>query len=103
MRLETRATINGRRWRVRMVKARELPKDRDGDCDHPPGPHPTIRIRRNLRAQRLLEVTVHETLHAAIPSLAEETVTDAAAVVARVLFSLAWRRHPLPSRPKAKT
>ncbi len=103
MRHEARLTINGRKWRVRLVPAREMPRDALGDCDHPPGPHPTIRVRRNLTQQRLLEVLAHEVLHAAVPALSEESVTDAAAAIGRVLFSLGVRRKPLPSRHKAKT
>jgi hypothetical protein len=98
MRSETRLTINGRRWRIRLVPAREMPRDALGDCDHPPGPHPTIRVRRNLTQQRLAEVVCHELLHASLPQLSEEAVTDTAAVLGRVLFSLGWRRKSLASR-----
>jgi hypothetical protein len=98
MRSETRLTINGRRWRVRLVKASEMPRDALGDCDHPPGPHPTIRVRRTLPQQRLTEIVAHEVLHAACPALSEESVTMAAAAIGRALFSLGWRRKPLPSR-----
>lgn len=98
VRNETRQTINGRRWRIRLVPAREMPRDALGDCDHPPGPHPTIRVRRNLTQQRLAEVVCHELLHAALPQLSEEAVTDTAAVLGRALFSLGWRRKSLASR-----
>jgi hypothetical protein len=94
---EARLKINGRKWSVRLVKASELPRDRFGDCDHPPGPHPTIRVRRDLPQQRLAEIVCHEILHAALPSLSEEATTDAAAVLGRALFSLGWRRKPLVS------
>lgn len=99
---EARLTINGRKWRVRLVPAREMPRDALGDCDHPPGPHPTIRVRRNLTQQRLAEVIAHEVLHASLPSLSEEAVCDAAAAIGRALFSLGWRRKPLPSAHKAR-
>lgn len=98
MRSETRLTINGRRWRIRLVPAREMPRDALGDCDHPPGPHPTIRVRRSLSQQRMAEVVAHEVLHAACPALSEEAVTDAAAAIGRALFSLGWRRKSLASR-----
>lgn len=102
MRHEARLTINGRKWRVRLVPAREMPRDALGDCDHPPGPHCTIRVRRNLTQQRLAEVIAHEVLHAAVPALSEESVTAAAASIGRALFSLGWRRKPLPSPHKAR-
>jgi|TARA_R110002126_G_scaffold26132_4_gene88705 hypothetical protein len=98
MRNETRLKINGRAWRVKLVKSKELPKDRFGDCDHPPGRHPTVRISQALSQRRMAEITVHELLHAALPSLDESAVTDTAAVIGRALFSLGWRRSPLQSK-----
>jgi hypothetical protein len=98
MHSEARLTINGRKWRVRLVPAREMPRDALGDCDHPPGPHPTIRVRRNLSQQRLTEIVAHEVLHASVPALSEESVTTAAAAIGRALFALGWRRSPLQSR-----
>lgn len=103
MRHEARLTINGRKWRIKLVPAREMPRDALGDCDHPPGPHPTIRVRRNLTQQRLAEVICHEVLHASLPSLSEEAVTAAAAAMGRALFSLAFRRKSLRSPDKANT
>ena len=103
MRHEARVSIAGRRWRVKLVPAREMPRDALGDCDHPPGRHPTIRIRRNLPQRELLDTAIHEVLHASLPALSEEAVTEAAHDIARVLFSLGWRRKALPSPDKAKT
>ncbi len=103
MQHEARVSIAGRKWRVRLVPAREMPRDALGDCDHPPGRHPTIRIRRNLPQRDLLDTAIHEVLHASLPALSEEAVTETAHDIARVLFSLGWRRKPLASRHKAKT
>lgn len=103
MRHEARVSIAGRRWRVKLVPAREMSRDALGDCDHPPGRHPTIRIRRNLPQRDLLDTAVHEVLHASLPALSEEAVTETAHDIARVLFSLGWRRKALPSPHKAKT
>jgi len=103
VRHEARLTINGRKWRIKLVPAREMPRNALGDCDHPPGPHPTIRVRRNLTQQRLAEVICHEVLHASLPALSEEAVTETARVLGRVLFSLAFRRKSLRSPNKAKT
>jgi len=94
---ETRLTINGRKWRIRLVPAREMPRGWMGDCDHPPGPTPTIRVKRSLPSQRMAEVIAHEVLHAALPQLSEEAVTDAAAAIGRAIYSLGWRRKALPS------
>jgi len=101
MRNDARLTINGRRWRVRLVPARELPRDRLGDCDAPPGPHPTIRVRRSQSQRMLTDTLVHEVLHASLPQLSEEAVTQAATDIARALFSLGWRRQSLRS-PQVK-
>jgi len=80
-----------------------MSRDALGDCDHPPGRHPTIRIRRNLPQRELLDTCLHEALHASLPSLSEECVTETAHDLARVLFSLGWRRKAIPSPHKAKT
>jgi hypothetical protein len=89
---EARLTINSRRWRIKLVRAKDLPKDWLGDCDHPPGPHPTIRVRRNLPQQRLASVIAHEVLHAAVPSLDEATVQAASDAIGRAMFLLQFRR-----------
>ena len=89
---ERRVKINGRQWRIRLVRAKDLPKDWLGDCDHPPGPYPTIRVRRNLSQQRLASVIAHEILHAAVPSLDEETVQAAGDAIGRAMFLLQFRR-----------
>jgi len=103
VRHDARVSIAGRKWRIRLVPAREMPRDALGDCDHPPGRHPTIRIRRNLPQRDLLDTAIHEVLHASLPALSEEAVTETAHDIARVLFALSWRRKPLASRHKAKT
>jgi hypothetical protein len=92
MRNEARLTINSRRWRIKLVRSKDLPKDWLGDCDHPPGPHPTIRVRRNLPQQRLASVIAHEVLHAAVPALDEATVQAAGDAIGRALFVLGFRR-----------
>lgn len=92
MRNEARLKVNGRRWRLKLVRAKELPKDWLGDCDHPPGPHPTIRVRQNLPQQRLASVIAHEVLHAAVPSLDEATVQAASDAIGRAMFLLHFRR-----------
>ena len=96
---EARLTINGRRWRIKLVKAKELPADTLGDCDHPPGPHPTIRVRRNLSQQRLASIIAHEVLHASVPALEEETVQAAGDAIGRALWLLRFRRNGTSKPP----
>lgn len=86
-----RVKIKGRLWRIEFVNARDLPKDALGTCDHPPGRHPTIRVRRSQSARKLLEVTAHEVLHAVRPELDEAAVDEAAATIALVLHRLGAR------------
>ena len=42
----------------------------------------------------MLEVTIHELLHAVRPELSEEAVTDSASIIARVLYRLGARVEP---------
>jgi hypothetical protein len=86
-----RLRIRDRLWRVEFVNARELPKETLGTCDHPPGRHPSIKVRRSQSARKLLEVTVHEVLHAVRPELDEAAVDEAAATIALVLHRLGAR------------
>ncbi len=93
MRSEIRAKINGRLWRVVLTPARNMGKDW-GRCDHPPGRHPTIQVRRSLKGVNLLDTIIHETLHAQLPLLDETAVDTTARVVATVLHQLGYRRQP---------
>lgn len=101
MRNEIAITIGKRKWRIRFVLAKEMPRDWLGSCDHPPGRHPTIRVRRDLTDRQALEIVAHECLHAALPDLSEEAVTASASVIGRALYSLGYRRKPLVSPGKA--
>jgi len=93
VRSEIRAKINGRVWRVVLTPARNMGKDW-GRCDHPPGRHPTIQVRRSLKGVNLLDTIIHETLHAQLPLLDETAVDTTARVVATVLHQLGYRRQP---------
>ena len=93
MRSEIRAKINGRLWRVVLTPARNMGTDW-GRCDHPPGRHPTIQVRRSLKGVNLLDTIIHETLHAQLPLLDETAVDTTARVVATVLHQLGYRRQP---------
>lgn len=93
MRHEARLTINGRKWRIKLVPAREMPRDALGDCDHPPGPHPTIRVRRNLSQRQMLEILLHELLHASRPELDESAIAQSAKECAAGLYAMRYRRR----------
>lgn len=90
--------IGGRKWRLLWVKHKEISRDADADCDHPPGRHPTIRIRAALGDKAMLNRVIHESTHASRPELSEEAVTALADDIERVLWRCGYRL--LPSTPK---
>lgn len=96
---DTYVTIRGRRWRLLFTN--RIHKDRDGDCSSPDEPHRTIRIRKTLRGERLLEVLLHEIEHAAHWTEAEESVVQIAEEKARILTRLGYKvcQCKTPKRP----
>ena len=87
-------TINGKRWRFRWhAFGREKS---DGDCDNPNTAGKEIRVRNSLRRperqRRLLEVSVHEALHALNWHISEESVGQGAEDIANLLWKLGFRR-----------
>lgn len=83
--------LGKQQWRLKFVRVADLPKDVLGICDHPPGRHPAIRVRARQCKRMLLDTTLHECLHASLPQLDEETVTQVASDLARVLIRLNCR------------
>jgi len=82
-------TINGNRFDFRYVAGRHFAENQDGTCESPiEAATPKIRIRRDLQPERKLEVTIHELLHAARWSMSEESVTQIAADMTRILSTL---------------
>jgi hypothetical protein len=83
--------ILGKRWRLQFVAM----KKQRGDCDRPDTPRKRIRINTSIvnDDEQLLEVAIHEMLHAANWNLDEEFVFDYAKDAARVLYKLGFRRH----------
>jgi hypothetical protein len=52
---------------------------------------PKILIDSRLSGRARLEIEIHEWLHAEFPHLSEETVTEAAKGLARILWALGYR------------
>lgn len=78
-------------WEVLFVNRREMPTN-DGECLIPPAARcKTIRVYNKLTGERLLEVIIHEFLHAADWSKDEEWVERVAADLARFLWRLGYR------------
>lgn len=84
-----RVTIRGRRWYFEIVKS--LPDASHGEIDPYDRPDKAIRIARNQKPLDALDTVIHECLHAALPDLCEEAVTESATDIARVLFRLGCR------------
>lgn len=82
--------LGSRIWFFRFVKSKEISSDAYGDSDSALA-HPQIRVRQALRGQTMLDVIIHEGLHASRPELAEEAVTETASDIARLLWKVGYR------------
>ena len=90
-----RIKIANRTWSLDFVKASEMQSRANwGECDLPTARKPMMTVRRSLAPKAILNVTVHELLHACRPELSEEAVTETADVIAGVLFKLGARITP---------
>ena len=90
-----RIKIAGRTWSLDFVKASEMQSRHNwGECDLPTASKPLMTVRQSLQPKVILNVTVHELLHACRPELSEEAVTQTADVIAGVLYKLGARITP---------
>lgn len=83
-------TIAGKRWRL--VYARP-PRGADACCDPPTAAGKKIVIAPSARKnpRRLMELLIHEALHAADWAVDEEAVGERARDIARLLWSQGFR------------
>ena len=88
-----RISILGKHWTLKFVDARTMP-DARGACESPDSPHKEIRVRKNLRGEEMLEVIIHEFLHAADWSKDEhDWIEPVAETLANLLYrKLGYRR-----------
>lgn len=84
-------TILGKRWRFRWTKRREMPHTL-GECDDKTTTNKEIRIRSDQSEFDILDVIIHEILHAADEHKSEEWVLHAGTDIARALWRLGYRR-----------
>lgn len=83
-----KVSIAGNTYTIRTARLRK----NDGECDSPGCKNPEIRIKAGLDQQVMLEVLIHEMLHAsAWLALSEEYVTVTARDIAHILYDLGWR------------
>lgn len=80
-----RITIRGKRWKLIFGKTA---KGIDGLCDLEAK---TITVNDRLKGERLLDVLLHEILHAAHWDLDEAAVAETATDAARIAWGLGWR------------
>lgn len=85
-----KAKIRGKVWSI--LRRRISPKLR-GDCNIETR---EIRISSSLNGEEELEVTLHETLHAAFWDLDEHAVEAAATDAAAILWKMGWRKQTKP-------
>jgi len=87
--------ILGKRWRLVFVRFPSLGRRRskDGECDAPDSPNKKIRIGKHLhnRPRRLLEVIIHECLHAADWHKDDAWVETVSEDVAKILWAQGFR------------
>lgn len=87
-------TIRGKRWKVRRVKARQMKHSKErpqGECDAPNETAKEIRVLHVLSGRVLLEVLIHEMLHAAFWDMDETAIEEAGRDIAKALWSLGYR------------
>ena len=83
------AVIRGRRYRI----VNRPGWGNLGYCEHPKSPGKRMSIPVRGDTQEALYTILHETLHAGLWDLDEETVEEMCHDQARLLWRLGWRRQ----------
>lgn len=81
-----RFTINGKRYELELDA--DLPPGTRGLCDAPTRSHKKIKVSARVKPDEMLEVVLHECLHAALWSISEEDVDHTARDLAKVIKRL---------------
>ena len=84
-----RVELRNRRWNLEGIEYLQ-----DGSCgsiDPIDSPQKRILIALNQTPLDLLDTVIHEALHACLPDLSEEAVTESASDIARVLYRMGCR------------
>ena len=79
-----RVEIRGKRWSLEVVDYLQ-----DGSCgsiDPPDTPQKRILIARNQTPLDQLDTVLHECLHAALPDLDEDAITESSTDIAKILY-----------------
>ncbi len=86
-----RVKIRGQRWTLCTHPMPEF----NGLCDYPSTPRRHIWINPDLAKQKLLEILLHECLHAAFIDIDEEVIDTVGKDLAKILWDLGYRSHDL--------
>ena len=84
-----RVELRGKRWNLQVVEYLQ-----DGSCgsiDPNDAPQKRILIARNQSPIDILDTVIHECLHACLPDLCEEGVTETATDITKVLDRMGCR------------
>jgi hypothetical protein len=73
-------TIRGVRYTIRPARI----KDR-GTCDNPKSEKPTIKYNKGLAGAELLEVLIHEVMHACLWDLDEHAIEESSIIISKVI------------------
>ena len=82
--------FRGKRWKIVHWFPRK--KGEQGDCDAPTVKGKMIRLDYRLTELQLLELAIHEALHACHWDTSEEAVGETSHDIARFLWRLGFRR-----------
>ena len=80
----------GKRYRVQFLP--RLRDDNDGETEPPGRVGKTIRLRKDMMDDDLLDTAIHEALHACLWAIDEDTVGSMATDIARFLTRLGFRK-----------
>lgn len=84
-------TLAGVRWLWRYTRLKGMAAGWTVYGDQKKASAPKILIDQGLRGRARLEIELHEACHACFPQMSEETVTEAARDMARILWTLGYR------------
>jgi hypothetical protein len=83
--------MRDKRFKILFKKPPRIKKEElDGLCDIE---KKTIFIDPTLEAEREMNITIHETLHACFPDIEEGAVTETAACLSELLWKLNYRKN----------
>ena len=77
--------LGDQKWRI--VRTTKLGQNNEGECHYDTK---TLLVRSTLRGEELLEVVIHELLHARFPDFGEETVLEFGQEMAGIIYALGF-------------